>query len=216
MRLKPLPVHRSADDPVDDEFDRRADLLDAAINLIAEKGIEGLRTREIVARAGLNISMLHYYFKTKETLLLAVLRRVMETLKPSLPPDPVGQYAQEELHEQFAAAFRSFRDRPQLATVLQEMRLRCGRDATTRKAFSAMHAEWNQGIEEILRTGIAAGQIRPDLDPHCGAVALTSFIMGSTMQLWVNPKAFNGAAVSKEFERWLSGKPSAVKSVYPV
>jgi AcrR family transcriptional regulator len=56
--------------------ERREDLLEATYALIAEKGLEGLRTREIAARAGVNISTLHYYFGTKEALLAALLEHV--------------------------------------------------------------------------------------------------------------------------------------------
>src|SRR5262249_3953507 len=55
---------------------RRQDLVEAAFTLIAEKGLEGLRTRDIAARAGVNISTLHYYFETKEALLVAVVQHV--------------------------------------------------------------------------------------------------------------------------------------------
>src|SRR5689334_14077679 len=58
--------------------ERRSELLDAAYTLIAEKGLEGLRTRDIVARAGVNISTLHYYFGTKDELLVAVLDHVRD------------------------------------------------------------------------------------------------------------------------------------------
>ncbi|HKQ68351.1 MAG TPA: TetR family transcriptional regulator, partial [Polyangiaceae bacterium] len=52
---------------------RRHDLLAAAYELIAQNGLEGLRTRDITARAGVNISTLHYYFGTKEALLEGVV-----------------------------------------------------------------------------------------------------------------------------------------------
>src|SRR5262245_45774947 len=65
--------------PARDADDRRKDLLEAAYALIAERGLEGLRTREIAARAGVNISTLHYYFGTKDALVVAVLEHVRDT-----------------------------------------------------------------------------------------------------------------------------------------
>src|SRR3954470_10696985 len=53
--------------------DRRAELVEAAYQLIAEKGIEGLRTRDVAARVGINISTLHYHFDTKEKLIAGVV-----------------------------------------------------------------------------------------------------------------------------------------------
>src|SRR6185437_3442673 len=40
---------------------QRRELVLAAFNLIAEKGFEGLRTRDVAQRADLNIATLHYY-----------------------------------------------------------------------------------------------------------------------------------------------------------
>ncbi|TMC63676.1 MAG: helix-turn-helix transcriptional regulator [Chloroflexota bacterium] len=49
--------------------DREQALVEAAFNQIAERGFEGLRTREVAAGVGLNIATLHYYFPTKEALI---------------------------------------------------------------------------------------------------------------------------------------------------
>src|SRR4051812_2528672 len=57
---------------------RRAALLEAAYAVVADKGLEGLRTRDVAARAGVNIATLHYYFGTKEALVLALVERVRD------------------------------------------------------------------------------------------------------------------------------------------
>ena len=196
---------RAGERPANTERDRRGELIRAAMGVIAEKGVEGLRTRDISARAGVNISTLHYYFGTKETLLLSVLRHVTESLASSMPSSK-GRSAREELRALFAGAFRSFRETPQLATVLQELRLRSRRDLSTRRAFRVVHGSWNRRVEEILTRGIANGELRADLDPRAAAMVVTSFMMGVTMQLWVNPKACSFTVVSKEIEGWLIAK----------
>lgn len=50
-------------------------LLDSAERLFAEKGYDAASTREIAALSGDTLGTLSYHFKTKETLLLEVLRR---------------------------------------------------------------------------------------------------------------------------------------------
>ena len=51
----------------------RARLLDAAVRLFAEQGVAGTTVAEIAARAGVTSAMVHYYFKTKDQLLDAVV-----------------------------------------------------------------------------------------------------------------------------------------------
>jgi AcrR family transcriptional regulator len=53
--------------------DVRARLLDAAVRLFAEQGVAGTTVAEIAARAGVTSAMVHYYFKTKDQLLDAVV-----------------------------------------------------------------------------------------------------------------------------------------------
>ncbi len=44
-------------------------ILDAALELLLEKDISQITTREVVKKAGVNISLLHYHFKTKNDLM---------------------------------------------------------------------------------------------------------------------------------------------------
>lgn len=59
--------------PGKDGPDVRAKLMDAAVRLFAEQGVAGTAVAEIAARAGVTSAMVHYYFKTKDQLLDAVV-----------------------------------------------------------------------------------------------------------------------------------------------
>src|SRR5207247_4867748 len=56
----------------------------------AARGYEGASPRGIAARAGVNISSLHYHWESKETLYFAVFRNVfdqiVDLLENTLPP----------------------------------------------------------------------------------------------------------------------------------
>ncbi len=62
---------------------RAEEVVQAAYSLIAEKGFEGLRTREVADRVGINSATLHYYFPTKEALIGAVVEYLMQELQTS-------------------------------------------------------------------------------------------------------------------------------------
>lgn len=53
--------------------DARGRLLDAAVHLFSEQGVAGTTVAEIAARVGVTSAMVHYYFKTKDQLLDAVV-----------------------------------------------------------------------------------------------------------------------------------------------
>jgi AcrR family transcriptional regulator len=199
------PPRRAEASPSDEPSDRRHDLLDAAYRLIAEKGLEGLRTRDIAARAGVNISTLHYYFGTKETLLEAVVQYVSE--KFSGEARVRGPMAMPTLRQHFENSWLSFQKNPGLSIVLQELALRAQRDTTTRTAFRALFRHWNMLVEGILSEEVRAGTFRADLDARDAAPAVTSFIMGAMMQLGVNARAFDLKTVSRQLERLLERGP---------
>src|SRR6266513_2368494 len=58
----------------------KARILEAAEEVFATKGFEGASTREIAAKAGVNISSLHYHWESKETLYYAVFRNIYNQL----------------------------------------------------------------------------------------------------------------------------------------
>ena len=61
----------------------KARILAAAEEVFAARGFEGASTREIAARAGVNISSLHYHWESKETLYFTVFR---DDLRPHRRP----------------------------------------------------------------------------------------------------------------------------------
>src|SRR5256884_9060947 len=76
-RTRPIRSHKE---------DREQALVEAAYHEIAERGFEGLRTREVAAGVGLNIATLHYYFPTKEALIRGVVEHAMGRFRSTLAP----------------------------------------------------------------------------------------------------------------------------------
>ncbi len=186
---------------------RRHDLLDAAFALIAEHGLEGLRTRDIAARAGVNISTLHYYFGTKEALVAALVEYANSKFREPRPSRAGAELAVlDNLHDHLENAWAAFHATPHLATVLQELVARARRDPPTRAAFRALHTQWNAIVEMVLQKGIDEGRLRADLEPEITARVITSFVMGAVVQLEVNPRAFHFEEAAAALERWLTKK----------
>jgi AcrR family transcriptional regulator len=60
---------------------RREQIVDAAVAVIAEQGIQELSLSEIEKRAHMSRGQLTYYFKTKEDILLAVFDRLLHMMR---------------------------------------------------------------------------------------------------------------------------------------
>lgn len=63
-----------------DAVPMREAIVQAAGRCIVARGHAALSTRAVAAEAGVNQSLIHYYFGTKERLTLAVLERMNQTL----------------------------------------------------------------------------------------------------------------------------------------
>ncbi len=91
--------------------DRQQALVKAAFNQIAQRGFEGLRTREVAADVGLNIATLHYYSPTKEALIRGVVAHAMDRFRSTLAPQ--GSPA-DQLRNHLRAVSKLLRDEPEV------------------------------------------------------------------------------------------------------
>src|SRR5271154_7552512 len=87
---------------VTEQVDRRKSLLQAAFDVIASSGFEGLRTRAVAERAGVNIATLHYYFPTKQALVEGVAQFLGAkfVLLHGPAPAPSGYCALDRLRQE--------------------------------------------------------------------------------------------------------------------
>src|SRR3989454_6739656 len=106
--VRPAKSHRE---------DRRGALVRAAYNQIAERGFEGLRTREVAGEVGVNIATLHYYFPTKEKLIEGVVEHAMERFRTTLAPHGSPS---DQLRNHLRSVKRLVQEEPQLGVVMGE------------------------------------------------------------------------------------------------
>ncbi len=146
--------------------DRERALVQAAFNQIAERGFEGLRTREVAAGVGLNIATLHYYFPTKEALIRGVLAHAMDRFRSTLAPH--GSPA-DQLRNHLRAVRKLLRDEPEVGAVMGELALRSARDPALARimgeAFKAWHSTLRGLLDRATRDGYLASDLSPQHDP---------------------------------------------------
>jgi AcrR family transcriptional regulator len=190
---------------------QRHDVVLAAYHLIAEKGFEGLRTRAVAERVGVNIATLHYYFATKEDLIRAVVEHMRDRFAAMHDPDarhvaatPQPDQPLEELRDDLADISYKWATQPELYLVLMELFLRAQRDTQIRAIMAELEAHWHEYIRGYITRGIALGAFRSDLDPDLTATGLRIFIKGSILEILTQGQAFHVQHLAAEVERWLS------------
>jgi AcrR family transcriptional regulator len=101
----------------------KARILAAGEEVFAARGYQGASTREIAARAGVNISSLHYHWASKETLYFAVFRnifdRIVDLLRNTLAPLLARRGGRERIIElTMRELFDFFADNPNVPKLL--------------------------------------------------------------------------------------------------
>lgn len=162
-RVSPRPASNGS--RVGDKYQR---ILEAAIDVIAERGFHNSRVSDIAERANVADGTVYLYFKSKEQILMTALDSAFQAFY---------RQAQKELKESSEATaklrilarlqLRELSNHRSLAVVLQ----------TELRQSAKFLAEFSQRelkgyfnlIREIIREGQAAGAIRRDISDKIAA-----------------------------------------------
>lgn len=140
----------------------RKQVLDAAIDVLAKKGIVGTSIQDIADNAGLSKGAVHYHFESKEELLERVLERCGEVveeriraafLEPGLPL--------ERVHRAIAEMWRIRRDGVRELRVLTELHLHARQNRRLRTACGAELQRARRQIIDIGLTELLAMGLKP-------------------------------------------------------
>jgi AcrR family transcriptional regulator len=192
--------------PVHSRADRRSALVLAAYGQIAERGFEGLRTREVAAEVGVNIATLHYYFPTKEKLIEGVVQHAMERFRSTLEPHGSSS---DQLRNYLRAVRWLVQEEPQLGTVMGELVLRSARDPALAGAIEQMYEVWHGAVRGLLKRAVKDGHMRRELDNDEVAAIIVATLTGVTLP----SRGGRPDQALRQLERWLGiGPPTRRKA----
>ncbi|KRA97748.1 hypothetical protein ASD83_11680 [Devosia sp. Root685] len=181
--------------------ERRIAIARAARALIIEKGLEGLRTRDIAERVGINIATLHYHVPTKEALVALVAATLRTDFKSQALRHPRRDLpGLAQLRIEFDEFRETVAEMPEVIGVLSELVDRARRDASIADIILPMQSFWTGQFAEIFRIGIADGSFRPDIDPDAAAIMVTA----SLSDCWRPHRRASLELVIAELERAFS------------
>ena len=183
--------------------DREQALVQAAFNQIAERGFEGLRTRDVAAGVGLNIATLHYYFPTKEALIRGVVAHAIDRFRSTLAPH--GSPA-DQLRNHLRAVRKLLRDEPEIGAVMGELALRSARDPSLARIMGEAFQAWQRTLRGLLQRAARDGYLTRDLDNDDVAALIMATL--TSMTLPSTASADRGDRAFRQLERWLGLRSS--------
>lgn len=161
---------------------KREEILDAALELFAQKGYDRVSVREIAREAGLSQAGLLHHFSTKEELFLEVLRR-----RDDRDGDPINH---RHLHsvEHLISAVTHNASEPGLVRLFVSMSAESAVSTSDVRRWFESRYEWL--LEEVardVRDHQARGEVRSDLDPDDVASILVAAADGLQLQWLLDP-----------------------------
>jgi AcrR family transcriptional regulator len=161
--------------------DRRQAIAMAARALIAEKGFEGLRTRDIADRVGINIATLHYHVPTKDALIELVADSAREEFTAQHNASShEGMTPDQRLHTELMEFVDTFENNRELLDVMCEFDQRSRRDVKVRAVFDRLRGRRLGNVVNIIIQGIRDQSFRADLDPAVAGAMIIATLTGAT------------------------------------
>jgi len=159
--------------------ERRRDILDAARRRFVRDGYSRARLDDLARDAGLSKGGVYFHFRSKREIFDALLEEDHARVKagiaairrlPGGVADKLSFFARAGLE---ASAREP--DVAKFQLVMYEMGLA---HEDVREHLRVVHESYVEGVRALLEDGVAAGELRADLDPDTGARLLVTLMDG--------------------------------------
>jgi AcrR family transcriptional regulator len=172
-------------------------IIDAALCVFAEHGVEGLCIEKVAAKAGVGKATIYRRWPGKEDLLLDALAALKTPL-----PEPRGDSVREDLIALMQTMASDYAD-PRRA---REFALLLGEGAK----YPRLMAKYTETVIEprrevirsVLRRGIASGELRPGVDVDVALFMMTGAVIARGKD---QPEAISASYAQRVVDELLAG-----------
>ena len=160
--------------------DRQKEIIDVSLELIAEKGIQGLTIKNLAKRIGFSESAIYRHYENKIQILLAILDFFKEGSERIFANElNSDDDAMVKINRLFVNQFTIFTNSPSLVAVIFSEELFRNEMVLAEKVNEIMNSNLNT-MAQIIESGQENGEIRADVE----ASHLSIVVMG-TLRLYV-------------------------------
>ncbi len=164
--------------------ERTEQIIEAALKVFAEHGMEKARMEDIGAEAGLSKATLYLYFKTKDALIGVIMKRMFGYMLRGFgdintaEPRP----AKERLRGFAASLIADLHKMRPLLPLLYEFYAMGLRQTVARDVLGEFVREFIATLKPVIEAGVASGELR-SVDAEKLAITLGATLEG-TLLLW--------------------------------
>ena len=160
--------------------DRREELIDAALEIVATQGIAAVNTRRLAEGVGLTSGAIFRHFATLDELLIAVAARVETVLDATYPSPLLPPLAR--LEHLIAARIEAVQKQAWILRLVLSDQFSLAMPKEGAKTLAACIKKTRAFITAGLREAQEAGEVRSDLS----AESLTPIVLGTIQMLAIS------------------------------
>jgi AcrR family transcriptional regulator len=171
--------------------DKAARIVDAMRASVAERGTAGSTFDQVARAAGVSRGLLHYYFGTKERLLVEVVRRDCDVRMATLD----AALAQAQTADDFIAVLVAsledvVRNEPGFVTLLFELFVLSRRHEDVAAEFTELLSRPRKQVAALLRAKEADGVLHLSAEPDAVVDVLLSLADGIWLRMLAEERDF--------------------------
>ena len=175
MSVEKAPARRK-------QSDRRAEaeekLIRAAIEIIAKRGVDGLRLAELGAIAGFSRALPAHYFGHKEDLIRVIVRRIIDNYQLNTRREKSDAPGFGHVTALVEAYVRAMRDHHSNIVALNAVFGAAPTSPDLLPVVSGLNEESTSNVKTSLDQGIGLGEVSAETDTHIEALSLLAFLRG--------------------------------------
>lgn len=184
----------------------RKALIQAAMDLFAERGYRGTSVQAIGDLAGVSRGSIFWHFGSKEGLLWAVVERAFAEWESDVLVPDVGRATGVEAMRRALAAHRRFlTERSEALRLFYLLMFEAlGPHPELAQEFARLHMHLREMTVGWMQQAIDAGELRDDVDATAVVILITGALGGLAYQWLLDPGGFDLDRVYEDLEKTLA------------
>jgi AcrR family transcriptional regulator len=179
---------------------RREAILEAAGRAIVERGFPATRIADVAQLAGTSTGTVHYYFETRDEVLMAALKWAGERLFARIEAGPATS-ARERLAHLLAVSVPAHGQARDEYVLWIELWLRVLHAPELLPECEALSERWRGYFHAVVRDGVAAGEFTPVAPPDEVADRLIALVDGLGFETalgyrWTSPERMHARVIA--------------------
>jgi len=181
-------------------------ILGSALSLMLSRGFNPTTVDDIASNAGLTKGAIYFHFKSKTAILMALLDHIEKLIIGGMTERVIsaGPTATDKLvaaiHGQGRLADSDTKYLLLFTLILLEFN---GTDTAIEARVRSIYSGYVTALEQIVRTGMAAGEFHGDIEPREMAAVVMALEHGTLMEWYCRSKTLNGPGLVRAARRLL-------------